>query len=323
MGISPAMMTKVNDIQHDSFCSPIFPSILEDISITRIKEATNQLRFGFDSNTDLVLSIRQKGLLQPILIRTINDRYFEVVAGNRRLKACRILGWKKIACHVVQLNDQEAFELSLIENIQRRSLNPIEEGQAFKKYVSEFGWGGVSDLAEKIGKSVSYVTKRTKLLELPSDILDSVKDLTINASGSGRSLLSTSDKEKQSELAELIRMRHLSTKNIRAILKDIDDNPNNGNNRDADYISFSGIACSDLHCSRTSDDIEKARKSIEKSIVILKIAMNRMATVIENAESDWIVHEILMQHKNAIHAEINTLIKQKMKYHRLKPGRYQ
>jgi len=316
------MATKVKDIECDSFCSPIFPAILEDIAITRIKESRNQLRSGLDSNTDLILSIRQKGLLQPILIRTINDVHFEVVAGNRRLHACRILGWKKIACHVVQLNDKEAFELSLIENIQRRSLNPIEEGQAFKKYVSEFGWGGVSDLAEKIGKSASYVTKRIKLLELPPDILDSVKDLTINASAA-EELLSTGDKERQSELAKLIRMRHLSTKNVRAILKDIDDNPSNGNNSDADYISFSGIACSDLSCSRNADDIEKGIKSIEKSILILKIAINRIATVIENAESDWIVYEILMQHKNAIHAEINTLIKQKLKYRQLRQGRYE
>ena len=321
MVIFPVMATKVKDIESDSFSSPIFPAILEDISICRIKEATNQLRTGFDSNTDLVLSIRQKGLLQPILIRTISDVHFEVVAGNRRLHACRILGWKKIACHVVQLNDKEAFELSLIENIQRRSLNPIEEGQAFKKYVSQFGWGGVSDLAEKIGKSASYVTKRIKLLELPPDILDSVKDLTINAS-TAEELLSTGDKERQSELAKLIRMRHLSTKNVRAILKDIDDDLNIDTNRDADYISFSGIACSDSRCSGTAYDIEKARKSIEKSIVILKIAMNRMATVIENTESDWIVHEILMQHKNTIHAEINTLIKQKMKCYQLKQGRY-
>jgi ParB family transcriptional regulator, chromosome partitioning protein len=320
--ISPAMATKVNDIERDSFCSPIFPAILEDISVTRIKEARNQLRSGLDSHTDLILSIQQKGLLQPILIRTINDGHYEVVAGNRRLHACRILGWKKVACHVVQLNDKEAFELSLIENIQRRSLNPIEEGQAFKKYVSEFGWGGASDLAQKIGKSASYVTKRIKLLELPSDILDSVKDLTINASAA-EELLSTGDKERQSELAKLIRMRHLSTKNVRAILKDIDDNPNNGNNRDADYISFSGIASSDLRCSRAADDLEKARKSIEKSIVILKIAINRIATIIENTESDWIVYEILMQHKNAIHAEISTLIKQKMKYRQLKQGLYQ
>lgn len=322
MVIFPAMATKVKDIESDSFSSPIFPAILEDISICRIKEATNQLRSGFDSNTDLVLSIQRKGLLQPILIRTLNEGHFEVVAGNRRLQACRILGWKKIACHVVQLNDKEAFELSLIENIQRRSLNPIEEGQAFKKYVSQLGWGGVSDLAGKIGKSASYVTKRIKLLELPTDILDSVKDLTINASAA-EELLSTGDKERQSELAKLIRMRHLSTKNVRAILKDIDEDLINDNNRDEDCISFSGIACSDSRCSGAAYDIEKARKSIEKSIVILKIAMNRIATVIENAESDWIVHEILMQHKNTIHSEINTLIKQKIKYHQLKPGRYQ
>jgi len=301
--------------ESDFFCSAIFPGVLEDISLSRINEARNQLRSDLDPNSDLVRSIQQKGLLQPILVRTIDDEYFEVVAGNRRLKAFKILGRKKIACHVVELNDKEAFEISLIENIQRRSLNPVEEAHAFKKYVSHFGWGGISELAEKIGKSASYVTKRIKLLELPSDILESVKDLSLNAS-IAEELFSVKDKDRQSELAKLVRIRHLSSKNVREILKDFEEENNGKNYGD---ISFNGIICSGTSLYHEEPNhIEVAKKSIEKSILILKIAMGRMGTIIENTENDWILHEMLMQHKNSIHSEINNLIKEKLKYNKLK-----
>ena len=72
--------------------------------------------------------------MQAIVVRS-KDEYFEVVAGNRRLNACKLLGWRKIPCHIVELDDRGAFEVSLIENIQRQTLNPIDEANAFKKYV--------------------------------------------------------------------------------------------------------------------------------------------------------------------------------------------
>jgi ParB family transcriptional regulator, chromosome partitioning protein len=82
--------------------------------------------------------------------------------------------WKKIACHIIAFDACHiiAFEVSLIENIQRKTISPLDEANAFKAYVSDFGWGGVSDLASKIGKSLSYITKRIRLLNLTQDVLD-------------------------------------------------------------------------------------------------------------------------------------------------------
>jgi ParB family transcriptional regulator, chromosome partitioning protein len=77
------------------------------------------------------------------------------------------LGWRKIICHILEIGDKDAFEISLIENIHRKSLDPLEEAEAFKEYVISFGWGGISDLAAKIGKSISYVDRRIRLLRLP------------------------------------------------------------------------------------------------------------------------------------------------------------
>ena len=99
--------------------------------------------------TELSKSIKEKGLLHFITVRA-KGRGYEIVAGNRRYLACKMLGWRKIPCLIVELDDREAFEISLIENIQRRTINPIEEAHAFKNYTLDFGWGGVSDLQCKI-----------------------------------------------------------------------------------------------------------------------------------------------------------------------------
>jgi len=119
---------------------------IEDIETSDLAPGQNTLRSTIESVHELALSIKQNGLLQPIVVRA-TDKHFEIIAGNRRFKACKMLGLKKISCHIVELDDKSAFEISLIENVQRRSLNPVEEGLAFKRYVHEFGWGGISQLA--------------------------------------------------------------------------------------------------------------------------------------------------------------------------------
>src|SRR6185437_2885863 len=125
-------------------------------------------------------SIKQYGLIQPIVVRVavtavvdktkVEESHYEIVAGCRRYMACKILNWKKIPCHIVHLDDMQAFEISLVENIQRESLSPLEEAKSFKKYVIDKGWGSISNLSDKIGKSHSYITKRIAILDLPWDV---------------------------------------------------------------------------------------------------------------------------------------------------------
>ena len=137
--------------------------IIEDISISKLKHAGHLfLRSDINNVGDLANSINQRGLLQAIVVRS-KDEYFEVVAGNRRINACKLLGWRKIPCHIIELDDRGAFEVSLIENIQRETMNVIDEARAFKIYVHDFGWGGVSQLTDKLGKSPSYITKRIRI----------------------------------------------------------------------------------------------------------------------------------------------------------------
>ena len=153
--------------------------IVEQIEIKRINSTALLVRPDNASTKqnksvrELVLSIREHGLIQPITVRPMNSG-FEVVAGHRRLKACKLLRWKRIPCTVRSLSDKAAFEIQLVENIQRESLDPIEEAESFKKYVLDYGWGGVSHLARVISKSEQYVSGRIQILRLPEGILTEI-----------------------------------------------------------------------------------------------------------------------------------------------------
>jgi ParB family transcriptional regulator, chromosome partitioning protein len=266
-----------------------------DIDISKIRQSKNIRQIVPDID-ELSKSIEQKGLLQPILVRTM-DGYFEVVAGNRRFCACKALGWKKISSHIIELDDRAAFEVSLTENIQRKTISPLDEGTAFKTYVSDFGWGGVSDLASRIGKSLSYITKRIKLLNLPSDVLESIMNRRLDTS-IAEELLSIKDANKQSKLANMIADRRLSLRMTRRLLKNVDE-------KDRDVDSF--------YKSDYIDHIKIAERSFDKSITAIRIAMNSLSEIINGVEHDWVIHEILMQHRNMLHTQIDLLLKEKRK----------
>ena len=281
-------------LQASSF-STTTPGTIGDILISKIKQSKN-IRHQVSDTEELAKSIEQKGLLQPILVRT-TDGYFEVVAGNRRYCACKSLGWRKIPCHIIELDDRQAFEVSIIENIQRMTLNPLDEATAFKSYVTDFGWGGVTDLASRIGKSLSYITKRIKLLNLPSDVLESIMNHRLEPS-LAEELLSIKDGKKQSMLANLIADRRLSLRMTRKLLKDVDE-------KDRDF---------DLeYKSDYVDHIKIAERSFDKSITAIRIAMNSLSEIISGVEHDWVIQEVLMQHRNMLHTQIDLLLKEKKK----------
>ncbi len=146
----------------------MLPGFFEELWMKDIRPSRTPLRDELDPVDGLAISIGDKGVLQPLVVRPAANG-FEVVSGNRRLRACRKLGLKKVPCYVLGLDPKQAYEASLIENLQRRALNPLEEARAFKRYVDDFGYGGVSELARRIGKSQPYVSRRLALLNLPKE----------------------------------------------------------------------------------------------------------------------------------------------------------
>ena len=269
-----------------------------DLNLSELRPPLNQIR-GVDNLNGLMRSILEKGLLQPIIVRMINDKnYYEIVAGYRRYSACKKLGWKKIPCQILDLSDIEAFEISIVENVQRKTLNPIDEAKAFKKYVYDNGWGSVSALASKLGKSVAYITKRIMLLDLPSDVTKAINENLLVPS-IAEELFSIKKEDEQSKLAKLIIEKHMTINSVRIMVKEI-------TMPDIDDSDEPEIAMNKVY-----DNIRA--RSLERTIISLRIAMNRIASIIEDVEDDWILYEILMQHKRRLHEQIDILIKQRKK----------
>jgi ParB family chromosome partitioning protein len=274
--------------------------VIDDIPIAKLRAAKSKLRSSIQNLDELIDSIREKGLLQPIVVRGLDDHYYQILAGNRRYEACKRLFWRKITCNIVELDDKESFELSLIENIQRETLNPIDEARAFKIYISDFGWGGVSELAKKIGKSPSYVSKRIELLDLPQEVIESVADSMVSPS-IAEELRTIKDQTRQSELGHLIAQRHLSLRRVRELIDQVNQN---------DY------GCEVRYSYQDREErMRKIERLFDKSITALKITLNRIGMIISDIEDDdWAVAQILLHHKNMINNEINILMKEKRKY---------
>jgi len=191
------------------------------LPVDKVVRSFFNLRVADRGVGELAVSIRQHGLLHPIIVRP-SAQVFELVAGHRRFEACRLLGWKKVPSLVKNVSDKEAYELSLTENVQRETLDPIEEAEAYGKYVDHFGWGSVSELAKKIGKSQEYVSHRMLLLRLPSEILEKLRmgELT---PWQAQELVWLGDSSLVTKLSKSITRHKLTVNEIRDIRRNIRD----------------------------------------------------------------------------------------------------
>src|ERR671910_3424652 len=193
-------------------------SIVEQIETKMIRVSRYAIRDRFQRTSDedncLISSIKDHGLLQPILIRPF-EQGFEIVAGHRRFQACRSLRWRFIPCKIRDLTDKEAFEIQLTENMQRKSMDPVEEAEAFRRYVVDFGWGGVTELASKIGKSEEYVSHRIQLLKLPEEIKEQIIRSKLNVSQALE--LTTIPSDREDEIVGYVMNNNPTVKQIREV----------------------------------------------------------------------------------------------------------
>jgi ParB family chromosome partitioning protein len=203
-------------------------SIVEQIEMKMIRPSEFAVRDQFmkDGTADETLtnSIREHGLLQPILVRPLSHG-FEIVAGHRRFQTCRSLRWRFIPCKIREMTDKQAFEIQLTENIQRKSMDPIEEAEAFRRYVVDFGWGGVSELAKKIGKSEEYVSHRIQLLKLSPEIKEQIIRTKLNVSQALE--LTTIPSDRQDEIVGYVMNNNPTVKQIREVKSLVKDDVSN------------------------------------------------------------------------------------------------
>ena len=273
-------------------------SIVEQLEMKMIRPSEFAVRDQFlkDGSQDetLMNSIKEHGLLQPILVRPLNHG-FEIVAGHRRFQTCRSLRWRFVPCKIREMTDKQAFEIQLTENIQRKSMDPIEEAEAFRRYVVDFGWGGVSELAKKIGKSEEYVSHRIQLLRLSPDIIEQIINSKIKVSQALE--LASIPSDRQSEIVSYVMNSNPTVKQIREVKSIIKND-----------IS------KDVHCRNLSKKVS-VLKTTKKTSLTLRLTLARIDNLIEEvhktieAEQRAEILNFLMGFRLRIHGMIDECIR--------------
>jgi ParB family transcriptional regulator, chromosome partitioning protein len=188
------------------------------IDINRIKANENQPRKYFDEEkiAQLSQSIKEHGIIQPVVLKKEDDA-FVIVAGERRWRAAKYIGLKEIPAVVMDINDKQLLEISLIENLQREDLNPIEEALAYKRLIDEFSMTQ-EELGVKVGKSRTAVTNSMRLLNLDKRVQNYLIDGVISE-GHGRALLGIEDRDIQYSLAQKIIDEGLNVRQTEEIIR--------------------------------------------------------------------------------------------------------
>ena len=190
------------------------------VKISKVEPNREQPRKSFDEDAlqELADSIKQFGILQPLIVKKKDD-YYEIVAGERRWRAAKIAGLKEVPVILKEFNEQEIVEISLIENIQRENLNPIEEAVAFKRLMEDFSLKQ-DEIAERVSKSRTAVTNSMRLLKLDKRVQQMVVDEMIST-GHARALLSLENDELQYTVAQKIFDEKLSVRETEKLVKSI------------------------------------------------------------------------------------------------------
>lgn len=190
------------------------------VKITQVEPNREQPRKNFDEDAlqELADSIKQFGLLQPILVQD-RKTYYEIIAGERRWRAAKLAGLKEIPVIIRDYTEQEIVEISLIENIQREDLNPIEEAQAYKRLLTEFNMKQ-DEVAERVSKSRTAVTNSMRLLKLCDEVQQMIIDDMLST-GHARALITIEDPEQQYMIAQKIFDEKLSVRDVEKLVKDL------------------------------------------------------------------------------------------------------
>jgi ParB family chromosome partitioning protein len=235
----------------------------------------------------------------------------------------------RITCHIIDVDDKEAYEISLIENLQQKSMNPLEEASAFKKYVHTFGWGGESDLARRIGKSQEYVSRRIRLLQLPPSAQQKILNKEVNASLAQE--LYTLDEEQIEKVIEDVATNRYSNKEAREMIRTIRSNPDFASKLTSpkEQHGFSStLASSYSRADMEEDAKERTEYLFKKCVISTRIALKSFDNALNDIEEEsnkdkfigdyfWTTKELVMQYRRTLHGLIDSMIKNQKKFVKL------
>ena len=222
-GLGKGLDSLITDkVSKPAVAAPATPKVNDAVmvSINKVEPNREQPRKKFDEDALLELSesIKQFGVLQPLLVQQ-RDNYYEIIAGERRWRASKLAGVKEVPVIIKNYTEQEIMEISLIENIQREDLNPIEEALAYKRLLTEFGLKQ-DEVAERVSKSRTAVTNAMRLLKLNDKVQQMVIDEMLTT-GHARALLGIEDMEKQYITAQKVFDEKLSVRETEKLVKKI------------------------------------------------------------------------------------------------------
>ena len=192
--------------------------VLRNLKITEVEPNRNQPRKRFDEDAleELANSIQEYGLIQPIVV-TKQDDYYQIIAGERRWRAARMAGLKEIPVVIKNVDDRTSREMSIIENIQREDLNPVEEALAYQSLIEDFNLTQ-EEVAKKVSKNRSTITNSLRLLKLDEDILEMLRDGRITQ-GHARALLVIEERDLRKKIADKCALENLSVREIEKLVK--------------------------------------------------------------------------------------------------------
>ncbi len=222
-GLSSLIPNKTNQDENFAFTKSNFSNsnAVIKIPVENIIPNPNQPRYYFDGNNlkDLSNSIKEHGVIQPILVTKLSEGKYELIAGERRLQASKLVGKKEIPAIIRIASNQEKLELALIENIQRHDLNPIEEAKAYKKLQIEYNLTQ-EEVAKKAGKNRTTIANIMRLLDLPVEIQRGLIEKKITE-GHARAILSLENPEKRRALYELILKNKLTVRETEEKVREV------------------------------------------------------------------------------------------------------
>ena len=231
------------------------------LKISEIEPNRTQPRKEFDEQalSELAESISQHGLLQPLLVRPLTLGGYQIVAGERRYRASRMAGLTEVPVIIKELTDTETMEIALIENLQREDLSPVEEALGYKALIDEHGFSQ-EEVAKSVGKSRPAVANALRLLKLPDNIMEYLKDGKISA-GHQRALLTLENEELMTELADEIVAKDLS---VRQVEKNLQEKNRQFRRKRSLKKSLHSTAWLNLHSRKALDEksaFQRARAS--------------------------------------------------------------
>jgi ParB family chromosome partitioning protein len=229
---------------------------VNEIRISEIEVNPFQPRTDFDQNAlaELADSIKVQGLIQPITVRRVSAHKYQLISGERRLRASKLAGLTQIPAYVRTANDQQMLEMALIENIQRENLNAIEVALSFQRMIEECHLKQ-EELSERVSKNRSTVTNYLRLLRLPPTIQASIRDGQISM-GHARALITVDDPTKQIFIHQQIMKHELSVRKVEELVRDLQRSPVKKEGKQPEPLSFQVQKIQDDLASKFSTQVK-------------------------------------------------------------------